>query len=382
MLQAPQLRRINQKPRTIVIKGTGFCNLACAYCYLPNKDDKTPTPVEVAQAVARSIAAMDHSDGVPVSVIWHAGEPMALGVARMAELLEPFRELAEAGAVVHGMQTNATLVSNSWINLIREHRIDVGVSIDGPEHLCTQRVDRQGRPAFKRIIGGIERLKESGIPFSVIAVVTPESIEQPTELLDFLASLGPWQIGLNIEEVEGVNLERPQVTREDAQEFWAEAINWARAQGPHGVSIREISRLGKYLAATPQEHAERRRQYEVDPIPTVNTNGDVVLLSPELADHKSAPYGDFVAGNLLQKGLASIIEGANKLTYVQEFLKSQEECQARCGFYDFCLGGQASNRYFEHGSFLPPESNFCRTTEQALVMALHGNNIHEKEKSA
>ena len=52
---------------------------------------------------------------------------------------------------------------------------------------------------------GIDRLRERGIPFSVIAVVSQESIHEPERLLDFLAGLGCDTIGLNIEEIEGVN---------------------------------------------------------------------------------------------------------------------------------------------------------------------------------
>ncbi|MFE2407074.1 cyclophane-forming radical SAM peptide maturase AmcB [Kitasatospora sp. NPDC059408] len=372
--------RIARKPRSVVMQGTGFCNAACTYCYLPNKDDKTPMSLEVAKAVAAAIAALDHSDGSPVNVVWHAGEPMALGTKRMADLLEPFRGLMNAGAVRHGMQTNAMLVSERWLSLIHEHRIDVGVSIDGPEHLCTQRVDRNGRPIFRRVMRGIERLRDGGVPFSVIAVVTGESVKRPVELLDFLASLGPWNIGLSIEEAEGANLGRPQPTREDAQAFWTETINWVRRQGPRGVQVREVNRLGQFLKATPKERAQRREQYRVDPLPTVATNGDVVLLSPELAGISSDTYGDFLAGNVLQKDLQSIIGDGHELRYVREFLESLDYCKAKCTFYDFCLGSQAGNRFFEHGSFVPSETRFCQVTEMALIEAL--NTTIKKEKSA
>ncbi|MDH6705419.1 uncharacterized protein P3T27_002129 [Kitasatospora sp. MAA19] len=370
-------RRIARKPRTVVVQPTGYCNLACTYCYLPDKDAKTPMGLEVAGAVAASIEAMDHSDGRPVDLVWHAGEPMALGVKRFAKLLEPFRPLVDAGLVAHGMQTNATLITDTWIDLIEEHHIDLGVSIDGPAHLTVQRVDRKGRAAFDRIVRGIGRLRERKVPFDVISVITEESISQTRDILDFFASLGAYGIGLNIEEAEGLNQDRPQLPKDRVQQFWTEVIDWARERGPNAIRVREVDRLGKYLRASPEERARRRNEYRVDPIPTVSVTGDVVLLSPELAGHKAPKYGDFVAGNVLRQDISSIIDEAHRLGYVQEFLVALDTCERTCKFYSFCLGSQASNRFFEHGSFEAAETGYCRNTEQALVLALEKATVKE-----
>ncbi|MFC5664452.1 cyclophane-forming radical SAM peptide maturase AmcB [Kitasatospora misakiensis] len=373
-------RRIARKPRTVVVQPTGYCNLACTYCYLPNKDAKTPMSVEVATAIATSIGAMDHSDGVPVAVIWHAGEPMSLGVPRFTELLAPFRELVNAGIVEHGMQTNATLVSDRWIDMILEHRIDMGISIDGPAHLNAQRVDRKGRPAFNRIVRGIERLRQREVPFDVISVITEESIDQTRDILDFFVSLGAYGIGLNIEEAEGLNQDRPQLNAERVQQFWTEVINWTREQGPNAIRVREVDRLGKYLRASHEERARRRDEYRVDPIPTVTVTGDVVLLSPELAGHKAPEYGDFVAGNVLRQDISSIIGEAQGLRYVQEFQVALDTCERTCEFYTFCLGAQAGNRFFEHGTFVSAETAYCRNTQKAPILALL--DIASKERAA
>ncbi|MGD3107754.1 cyclophane-forming radical SAM peptide maturase AmcB [Streptomyces sp. YGL11-2] len=372
--------RIAARPSTLVLQPTKFCNLDCAYCYLPHRARQNHMSVEVADAVAHSAAELvEQDDSQPLGIVWHAGEPMALGVRRFTSLLAPFEPLREAGRLRHYMQTNATLVTDDWCDLLTEKDIRIGVSIDGPAALNTQRNDRRGRPAFDRIMKGIDRLRARSIPFSTIAVVSRDSIAQPEVLLDFLAGLGCESIGLNIEEVEGVNTKRQPPTREQATEFWQRTIAWSRRH-PDGSAIRELDRLGDYLHLVRTGQRDRWEKRRIDPIPTISVSGEVVLLSPELADITAPAYNDFRAGNVLEQSIPAMLDRAHRLRYVREFLVGLDKCEASCAFFDFCRGAQAGNRYFENGSLATAETNYCRVSQQALVMAL--SDTARKEHAA
>ncbi|MFE7525803.1 cyclophane-forming radical SAM peptide maturase AmcB [Kitasatospora sp. NPDC057542] len=363
--------RINRVPRNLVIQPTGFCNLNCTYCYLPDRDDKAPMPTAVAEAVARSASGLvDGHHGKPLGLIWHAGEPLALGRRRFTELLQPFEELRRKGLLEHAVQTNATLINDEWCDLLTEYGFRVGVSIDGPADLTARRTDRKGRPAFDRIMKGIERLQHRGVPFSLIAVVSRESITHPDRLLDFLATLRPVSIGLNIEELEGVNTKRHPPTREQAVEFWRKALAWSRRQPGGTAPVRELERLGRYLRMSRTQRVDRAHLSRIDPLPTIAKNGDVFLLSPELAGITAPAYNDFRAGNVLDQPISAILSQAHRLNYVGEFLTGLEECESTCEFFDYCRGSQAGNRYFEHRTFAVAETDYCRVTEQAPVLAL------------
>ncbi|WP_436750124.1 cyclophane-forming radical SAM peptide maturase AmcB [Streptomyces sp. URMC 129] len=362
-------RWIAARPQTVVVQPTSFCNLDCTYCYLPERDRREHMSVEVARALARAVAELvDGSPGRRLDLVWHAGEPLTVGLRRFAELVGPFEELRRSGRLRHYVQTNATLITDAWCAFLKRYGFCVGVSIDGPAALNAQRVDRGGSPAFTRITRGISRLRHAGIPFSVIAVVTAESIGQPEPLLDFLSGLGCDTIGLNIEEAEGVNTHRAPPAMMRAVEFWRRTIAWSR-RNP-GVPVRELARLGDYLHLTRTGQGERWAAQLIDPIPTISTTGDVVLLSPELAGTNAPPYDDFRAGNILTQPLASILVGAHRLRYVREFLIGLNACQATCTFFGFCRGAQAGNRYFENGRLDTTETGYCRTSRQALITAL------------
>ncbi|MFI8883444.1 cyclophane-forming radical SAM peptide maturase AmcB [Streptomyces sp. NPDC053813] len=365
-------------PQTLVVQPTTWCNLDCRYCYLPFRKLKHQMPAEVAEALAQAVAQFDDS-GHPVGIVWHGGEPLAVGQHKFETLLAPFEGLRRVGRVHHYVQTNATLLTETWCELLAAYRVRVGVSIDGPAALNAERVDLRGKPAFDRILSGIARLREHGIPFSAISVVGALGIAMPEELLEFLASLGGHSVGFNIEEIEGVNTDRQPPTAVQAEEFWRRILTWSR-EHPGAPPVREVERLAEYLQLIRRGQRAEWERRRLDPIPTVSWKGDVVLLSPELADTAAPEYGDFVAGNILEQPLIEILRGAHRLGYVRDFLTGLGRCEAECEFFDFCRGAQAANRYFENGSLQSTETNYCRVSRQALVTAL--STLATKETAA
>ena len=104
--------------------------------------------------------------------------------------------------------------------------------------------------------------------------------------------------------------------------------------------------------------------------PTIRWNGDVNLLSPELGTVKSEKYLDFVAGNVLEVPLVDIVRHAMANRYVTEFLAGVKRCQATCSYFNFCKGGQASNKFHELGTTDATETAFCRNSKQRLIDAV------------
>jgi uncharacterized protein len=100
-------------------------------------------PILVAEAVAASIEKQGLQE--PVEVVWHGGEPLATGPARLADLLDSFETLRAEGLVRHSVQTGAGLINPAWCKMLLRYRFTVGVSIDGPEWANAQRHDRSGR---------------------------------------------------------------------------------------------------------------------------------------------------------------------------------------------------------------------------------------------
>ena len=65
------------------------------------------------------------------------------------------------------------------------------------------RVTRSGKGTFDRAIRGVRLLKQEGIPFHVISVLSKEGLECPEELHAFYVEEGIEDVCFNVEESEG-----------------------------------------------------------------------------------------------------------------------------------------------------------------------------------
>ena len=353
------------KPTAIIMQPTTLCNLDCTYCYLPDRRSRQDMTVAVASAVA-SVIPESWSGRIKLEIVWHGGEPLVAGRDRLVELLEVFEPLRKAGRIQHVIQTNATLVTDEWCRVFDAFEISVGVSIDGPRRGNGNRVDLRGRPAFDRIESGIETLRRNGVGFSAIAVVPADSACDAAEILDYLDGLGCRLVGFNLEEPEGVNRHRATPSMDFSRQFWRDVFAWTATHSR--MPVREVMHMLDFLSLDAEGRAADGAH---DTIPSVAYNGDVILLSPELAGIRDERYANFVAGNVLVTTLPEIIDRAPTLDYVREFIEGVRRCKATCDFFAFCQGSHAGNRYFEHGTFAATETQHCRNSTQAVVLALH-----------
>jgi len=352
------MRGISALPTYVVMQPTTLCNLDCAYCYLPFRSVDDRMPVAVAEAVAASVNPWSRTKRF--SVVWHGGEPLTAGRDHFARLLAPFDP-----AVEHHVQTNATLIDDAWCEFLVEREVRVSVSVDGPEARNGERVNRGGKPAYAKIMRGIEALRRHDIPFSALCVVGRPEPGLATELYDYFLELGCDVLGINVEETEGVNKRANKHPEAVVTAFWAELVAaWRRDPRIH---LREVEWSLRYVAAVLDGTADEVLPRQLDPIPTVAQDGSVVLLSPELAGFTDPRYGDFTSGNVLETPLGEILSGALGTPWIREFLDGVEACRATCPYFGFCGGAHAANRYFEHGRFDVTATDHCRNSKIRLL---------------
>ena len=81
----------------LVLQPSPFCNINCDYCYLPNRTSKKRMPLEVVAATIEKVFAADLVM-CPLTVIWHAGEPLAVPISYYEQMFAEIRRKAPAGA--------------------------------------------------------------------------------------------------------------------------------------------------------------------------------------------------------------------------------------------------------------------------------------------
>lgn len=173
--------------QNVIMKVHQRCNLACDYCYVYTQADQSwrdrPSimPPEVFTAAVQKLDRHVRTHGLTrVSVILHGGEPLLLGGDRLAELATELRAaIPSTCAVEIGMQTNGVLLSPAVVARLLEHRIKVGISVDGTaaDH-DRHRLFPSGKGSFHAVSKALELLArpENRDSYAgVLCTVSPQS---------------------------------------------------------------------------------------------------------------------------------------------------------------------------------------------------------------
>lgn len=104
-------------PSLVILQPTALCNLNCSYCYLPDRRERERMSEEVLDACVSFVFACD-LPGNEIEFLWHAGEPLAAGLAFYKRAFALIAERAPEGLRVrHTLQMNGTLLSQAWCDL-------------------------------------------------------------------------------------------------------------------------------------------------------------------------------------------------------------------------------------------------------------------------
>jgi len=349
----------------VVVQPTGFCNIDCAYCYLPNRNDKHVMGQATVKRLFSELFASGWSSP-RLTVVWHAGEPLVVPPTFYREAFATIEALRPPSVeIAHSFQTNGMLIDADWCAFFRDWKVGVGVSIDGPREIHdANRKMRNGAGTFDRTLAGIRTLRAAGVPFHVISVLSRKSLDMPDELLDFYVSEGIDHVCFNVEESEGSHIsdlmaDADRQVRYAAflRRFWQQAREGGRVQ-----FVREID-LAIQRIFRPEETATRNIQVEPLAMLNVDSRGNVSSFSPELLGLRNADYGDYLLGNIDRDSLATIYDNCLKSALLRDIRAGVEACAVSCEYFSVCGGGAPVNKLAENGSFASTRTGYCALTQ-------------------
>jgi uncharacterized protein len=298
---------------TWVIKASKLCNLRCLYCY---EWDELGNPARIALSdwTTLLVAIRDYQHltaqrlARPVRslIVWHGGEPLLLPSAYVRSVLALEREILgpeslASGEFVNCIQTNLYSLTADKLDLLKEGRFNVGVSMD---LVGGVRLTARGRETETAVAGNIDRLRSTGIEVGAIVVLAAHTAPHLRRIHDAWEALGVsyrvlplFPSPLNVPGTSfGLSTRRILEALEDLFVHWLE----------RGCPI-PVDPLNRYLENVLMHRCgldrERwsRRAYG-DAVLVVNTDGNLY----QVVD---AYQADLALGNVFHQPVESILAG-------------------------------------------------------------------------
>ncbi len=359
------------RTRLVLIQATSFCNINCRYCYLPDRAIFRRIKLETLDRIFQSLFSSSFISN-EVLFLWHAGEPLTLPISFYEQAFSLQKRWNEREVrIANAVQTNATLITEKWCQFFEAYNVHVGVSLDGSQAMHdAHRVDRAGKGTFERSMHGIKLLESHHIAYTVISVITNASVQEPELFWRFFSELHPLSLGLNPEEVEGVNGTSSLNTEQHIQLYknFVRQLLQLNEQHPDAPPIREIDKLNCLLKS--DALAVQAQTNVPMAIISFDSEGNFSTFSPELLSMTHPHYGDFLFGNVFTDTLTDMYANPKFQRTNADIQRGVQRCKETCSYFAVCGGGSPSNKLYENGTFDSTETMACRLQIQAPTDAV------------
>lgn len=149
--------------RFVVLNLTNKCNLSCKYCFVEQGDAAMSPDI-----VCKALDLLKDTD--TPSIGFFGGEPtLAENIMRYA--VQEARDRFKSPRFT--LTTNATALSANFCRWIADRGFSVIVSIDGPREIHEE---SRGLGTFRKVIHGLEMLKDANVRVTARATYSPENI--------------------------------------------------------------------------------------------------------------------------------------------------------------------------------------------------------------
>ncbi len=189
------------------------CNIQCQYCYQNSQRDAHN--LSHTYDIPKMKAAIEREGG-PFTLF--GGEPLMVPEPVLDDLLAWGVERYGS----NGIQTNGTLITDNHIRMFKQHRVDVGISVDGPGVLNDARwagTTARTTDATQQTHAAIARLCGEGVYPSLIV-----TLHRNNATSDKLPMMHQWMRELEQLGVSSVRLHVLEVDTQDVRQKYALTI--------------------------------------------------------------------------------------------------------------------------------------------------------------
>ncbi|MGL5263467.1 MAG: radical SAM protein [Candidatus Rhabdochlamydia sp.] len=359
----------------VILKTAERCNLKCKYCYFFYGGDesfkKHPPFISIKTIHLLNkflIKGIEDLQLSRIEVIFHGGEPTLQSIKNFEEICSLIqKDLLGLVKITFKIQTNATLITDEWIEIFSKYNIGVGVSLDGPqEYNDINRIDHRNKGSYAAARLGIERLQKAVAnkkiaPIGALCVIHPE---RSAKLIyrHFIDDLAIYKLDFLLPEFTKDNFPIGNVSLYgkylcELFEEWTEDNNV-------NIHVRIIDSIIKVLMGLRPSLISIGKEKDDLYAITISSNGEI---SPDdtlriiekgslmqVANIENLSMNDFFNLPMMQS--------------IKSCAKSLPEGCANCCWQEICCGGHYIHRYSSKNGFNNP-SVMCEALKMIYAKA-------------
>ncbi|MBF0283814.1 MAG: peptide-modifying radical SAM enzyme CbpB [Magnetococcales bacterium] len=347
--QEMALLRFGLSPSAVYFNPTDRCNLDCSYCYIPQamrQGGEQMSAERLHEALSR---LQDYFAGTMARVgrlprvIFHGAEPL-LNFKALRQGIEAFD-----GRFEFGVQTNATLLTEEMLGFFQDHRVSLGLSLDGPTAEITHdaRHAREGRvEVHGAVLRTLEKLRGSR-RHSVIVTVTRHNVGVLNEMVELLHGLEVPACLLNMTRCTLEGGRQARVPDHEAAPPFLAALERTHALYRETGRKLVVGNFANILLAILAPTA-RRLMCDLSPCGggraffAVAANGDLFPCSEFIG------LSSFAGGNLFEGGVRAALESPAFAKVIGRDVDRFDPCR-RCAIRHFCGSPCPAEAHEMHG---------------------------------
>ncbi|MDP7601328.1 MAG: anaerobic sulfatase maturase, partial [Rhodospirillales bacterium] len=335
------------------------CNLDCSYCYYTEKAALYPprTQFRMTDAVLETyIKDYIAASALPeIMFFWQGGEPTLLGLdffESVVELQNKYKP--ENQTVTNSLQTNGTLIDDSWVGFLAENNFLVGISIDGPARLHDRfRVGKKDEKTFVKVEQAIKILQAGGVEYNTLTTVQRRNFRFGAEVYRYLRDLGvEYMQFIPIVERRRPDGELAGPPDLEAQNKKTKITEWSVPQDGYGDFICAVfdvwrkSDVGKVFVQPFDVHLGLRMGEPSTLCVNARSCGKGLVMEHNgdlyACDHYV--YSTHRLGNVMETPMQELVADVRQLKFGEDkHKKLPSECVV-CRFLTYCGGGCPKHR--------------------------------------
>jgi uncharacterized protein len=288
------------------------------------------------------ISHIEASTDKVIMFSWHGGEPTLAGIDFFKKAARLQKKHLPAGyKIINGIQTNGTLLDDTWCSFLSDENFIAGISIDGPQEFHDRyRLSAAGGSTFSQVMHGYELLKKYSITSEILCVLNSHNTGHPLTVYDFFKRLGAEYITFLplVEQRKDASsgVSAASVDPLDYGNFLIKVFDEWMAKDIGKIRIQIFEEVAR--TASWQEHTLCIFKVRCGGVPVVEHNGDFYS-----CDH----YVDkeHLLGNIRDISLAELLDSPEQKTFGEaKSLKLPRFCR-ECDVLDMCNGECPKNRF-------------------------------------